>query len=523
MTTHSFFRLPPDGVGKRLSAEFISVVPYDNGTIDFNVGDVVTGLTSGATGPILHVVGTTTSGVLFVDTDGIYANDEQLHVGGVQRALANGDSYYQFTQNVALSGGNNPLHSQYIDNRGQAFVRFAEGTPQFDSFGSTKTSQATTLADYKHDRHAEASSFSVNLAVGGQVNYVEDESSTILSVTGSTGSSAIRTTNRYHRYFPGSGTLVEMTVACGDSGKANNYRAWGYFDQDNGVFFKLNGTQLSVVQRSSTSGTPVDVEIPQSSWNTDKGDGTGLSGMAIDITKLNIWWIDVQWLGAGRARFGVYSPEGDRVVLHQSRNANSLPVPYMSTATLPVRYENVNTGTTGSSSELRTVCATVKVESNIYPFFENYSGGAREALTLGASLVPVTAIRPKLLAGPQNRINRRHVQPLSVSVCLTGTGPALIQIVENTTLTDATWAALTSGNVEADIAATAYSGGNVVWSSMLTPGSHLIDLATVYDVTSDTLRLTADEQQTSNVTVVAKGLGGSTPAISAVFNWQELI
>ena len=56
-------------------------------------------------------------------------------------------------------------------------------------------------------------------------------------------------------------------------------------------FFEQNGTDLRVVIRDDGSGSVVDSVVSQANWNVDKLDGTGASGITIDTTKDNIYFI----------------------------------------------------------------------------------------------------------------------------------------------------------------------------------------------------------------------------------------
>ncbi len=255
-----------------------------------------------------------------------------------------------------------PDHSLAIDNRGSASVRFAEGQPILSGFGNLKVAQERAIGVYESSLDTYQALFSTQVASGGSVNFVSQESSEVLSVNGVSGSSARLTTNRYHYYLPGTSNIYKMTLSCGDAGKAGNTRRWGAYDDNDGLFFALINTTLNVGIRSSVSGAVVETLVPQASWNTDKLDGTGLSGKTIDITKINVFWLDYQWLGAGRVRFGIYDEDGSRITCHIFKNAGNNSLPYMRTGTLPARVENVNTSATGSSSELRSVCIGVYTE-----------------------------------------------------------------------------------------------------------------------------------------------------------------
>ncbi len=273
------------------------------------------------------------------------------------------------TQVVHLSDSTNPSNLLSVDGRGSASVRFAEGQPILSGFGNLKVAQERSLGVYESSLDTYSALFTTETANGGSMNYTPVESSEVLSVTGVSGSLCRITTNRYHYYNPGTSNIYKMTIALSDTGKAGNSRRWGAFDDNDGLYFELENTTFKVVIRNSTSGSVVTTKVNQADWNVDKLDGTGISGFNIDLTKINVYWLDYQWLGAGRVRFGVFGADGSRITAHQFENAGAKTLPYMRTGTLPARMENVNTSATGSSSELRSVCIGVYAEGT----YEDYA------------------------------------------------------------------------------------------------------------------------------------------------------
>jgi hypothetical protein len=79
--------------------------------------------------------------------------------------------------------------------------------------------------------------------------------------------------------------------------------------------------------------------IPQSQWNTDKCDGTGPSGYALDLTKMQMLYIDYSWYGAGAIRYGFKNQRGEVIYAHRLPNANLRTEAYMRSGNLPARYE----------------------------------------------------------------------------------------------------------------------------------------------------------------------------------------
>jgi len=83
----------------------------------------------------------------------------------------------------------------------------------------------------------------------------------------------------------------------------------------------------------------VDTKYPQSTWNIDKCDGTGPSGYNIDLTKMQMFYMDYSWYGAGFIRWGFRGPDGNVIYVHKVINNNVNTEAYMRSGNLPARYE----------------------------------------------------------------------------------------------------------------------------------------------------------------------------------------
>lgn len=344
------------------------------------------------------------------------------------------------TQVVHIADSENPEFIQAIDIQGSASVRFAEGQPILAGFGSLKTSGERVLGVYESSLDSYESLFSTVTANGGELTYSPSESSEILSVTGSNGSSAKTTTNRYHYYLPGSANVFKGTFSFGDSGKTGNHRSFGPFDSNDGCFFQLYDTTLYVCIRSSVSGSVIDTKVPQSLWNVDKLDGTGKSGYNIDITKINVFWLDYQWLGAGRVRFGVFAPDGSRITCHRFENAGAFTVPYMRTGTLPLSFENVNHAATGSSSEIRAVCMAMYTEGTHEDYtFWRYADAEVNAVTCTTNTTLLSIRATPTVNGKHNSV---IIYPETLNVY--SDQPVAVTIWQETDVTGGTWNTLGS-------------------------------------------------------------------------------
>ena len=111
-------------------------------------------------------------------------------------------------------------------------------------------------------------------------------------------------------------------------------------------------TQFAIVSRT------VDTKVPQSQWNIDKMDGTGPSGMILDLSKMQMFYIDYSWYGAGYVRYGIRGRDGNVTYVHKTPNNNINSEAYMRSGNLPARYESstdtIYTNLTSSASNTDT-------------------------------------------------------------------------------------------------------------------------------------------------------------------------
>ena len=230
--------------------------------------------------------------------------------------------------------------------------------PQVGAFGRFRVAEAAPLISSQFQYNLNPLLWQSVVTGGATAAQLPNEASVLMTVS-TNGDKIVRQTYSYWRYQPGKSQQVFMTGVMGAI-KAGIRQRIGYFDTANGVFFEENGTTLNVVQRSSTSGSPVDTVVTQANWNLDKMDGTGPSGTNLNMADAQIFVIDFQWLGAGRVRFG-FDIGGTIVYCHQMLNANALPNVYMTTANLPLRYSLEMTSATTATS-MRQICQAVNSE-----------------------------------------------------------------------------------------------------------------------------------------------------------------
>lgn len=234
-----------------------------------------------------------------------------------------------------------------------------------DAFGRLRVSQPHTLFDSSHRFFDNGLWVTANTSGNSSYNFVENQSTIAMTVGTTANAEVIRETTKVFSYQPGKSLLIMNTFAM-ESPKANVRQRIGYFGKSNGIYLENDGTTNYLVLRSNTSSTVTETKVAQSDWNVDKFNGTGYStqiggtehGNGLNVSKTNIFWIDIEWLGVGDVRCG-FVVDGRLIPAHIFHNDNRNTVPYMTTATLPLRLEIKNTGVTASNSTLSQICSTV--------------------------------------------------------------------------------------------------------------------------------------------------------------------
>ncbi len=121
--------------------------------------------------------------------------------------------------------------------------------------------------------------------------------------------------------------------------RGSSYRVDGIISDTQLVIFPdYRGPSADNVPVTKT----VETEWNQSDWNIDRCDGSGKSGYTIDPTKMQMFYMDYSWYGAGFIRWGFRALSGDIIYAHKIPNNNQNTEAYMRSGNLPARYE-VNT------------------------------------------------------------------------------------------------------------------------------------------------------------------------------------
>jgi hypothetical protein len=332
-----------------------------------------------------------------------------------------------------------------------------------DAFGRLRISQPFTLFDSSLRYIDNNSKWDTATSGTGATNYLINESSLAMSVSAA-GDEVIRETKNVFAYQPGKGLLVLSTVVM-DQAQIGLRQRLGYFGTQNGVYFEQDGEELYLVIRKYISGSVDDVSerIPQSEWNVDRLNGQGgqynISLATLDITKAQIWWCDIEWLGVGSIRTG-FVINGQFVVCHIFHHANILDSVYMTTAILPCRYEITSTGASGT---MKQICTSVMSEAG----YENRSISHTAFTSLTGKNLSQTEFRPLICIRLKSTRLDSVVIPTKYDLLGLQQAAFKYAIIINPTLTGAVWTSVDDDSaVEYDVSATALSGGHITDSGI---------------------------------------------------------
>jgi len=97
--------------------------------------------------------------------------------------------------------------------------------------------------------------------------------------------------------------------------------------------------------------TVIDTRIPQSQFNIDKVDGTGISGYNMNLNKMQMLGISFSWYGAGFIDYMCRGPDGNMILVHRLKQNNLNDEAYMRTGNTAVRYQTLNESVIGRLNE----------------------------------------------------------------------------------------------------------------------------------------------------------------------------
>lgn len=356
---------------------------------------------------------------------------------------------------------------------------------------------------------------------GASIAHSATNRNAVMTFSGTpTGGKAYMQQYEHNRYQPGRGQAAFITGNFIEH-KANvlKWLKYGVGENGNGVALESNGTGYQVTLYSDTDEG--DQTVLQANWD-DRLDGTGRSGLTLDVSKGVIFFLDLQSLYYGRVRCCV-DIDGVATCFHEFKNANVLAKPYIQTANLPISAGMICTGTVSTTMEF-TCCSVIseggQEDVGGFPF------AARGTVTAGnGTSTPILSVRPKTTFN--SITNRTKFVLESIDIMVTGNTPVDWDLCLGQALTAPTWA-----DVNATYSAMQYTSVPGTASgapSLIIASGGVAASATSRGFTNT--RVPMKYPITLDAAGAVRGMGtltlnvsgvGATSATRAVMNWKEL-
>jgi len=391
-----------------------------------------------------------------------------------------------------------------------------------DSFGRQRVSEPLTLFDSSH-RFSDNGLWATQTVSGSTATFNADQGLVDLTVNGLVGSAVRRETYKTFSYQPGKSLLVLNTFVMAPA-QIGLRQSVGYYGEDNGFYVLLEDNTLSFVKRTMVSGVLSEIAVDQASWNGDRLDGSGPSGITLDITKAQIFWADFEWLGVGSVRLG-FIIDGQYILCHTFQHANVITSTYITTACLPLRYEIENVGGASGLITLKQICSSVISEGGYELRGAQFSASipilSPISFAVAGTYYPIIGL--KLLA---SRLDAIAILT-AISVLGLGNGKNYAwRVMQNASITGGAWvSAGATSSVEYNISGTSVSGGSVLASGYVNSsnqGSPVVNILKGSLFSSQLERDTFAGTPLEIVLEVAVSTTSGGEGVLASVDWEEI-
>ena len=241
-------------------------------------------------------------------------------------------------------------------------IKYAD-TPNLDAFGRLRTSSITSLLEYKHV-HNKLPLLINEVTAGTATSVYDAKNAQVVMSTSANNDYVIRQGKARGVYQPGKGQLVEATFSNFQL-ETNVIKRVGYYTTSttapydsifDGFVLESNGQTNTISFQIWQSGSTI-YSAATTAWSTTDYNVTN-----IDWSKSQLMFVDYQWLGVGRVRFGLVVG-GLLKVFTSYTAANNINHVYMSSPNQPIRYEIRQVGVGSGSMDM--ICSQVSMEGTL--------------------------------------------------------------------------------------------------------------------------------------------------------------
>jgi len=359
------------------------------------------------------------------------------------------------TDNTLIGNENDSLKVFPTNKEDKDFSVVSFRDHMHDRLRRLRISNRVTLAEHAHTLGKGGRYWDEKITGDASASWDADKWAVISSSGLQDGAKIERQTFRVMQYFKGASALAHWSINFVEA-RAGCTKCFMVGDQFNGVGLQLNGSTLQMLIRSDVSGSVVDITVDQSAWTKDKLDGTGPSGLTLDVTKEILFEISYAHLGSGPITLVIHIG-GKSVVVHEFITSNSTAMPWAKTGSLPMRTEMTNTSVQGTETTMRLNCAS----------FASESGDVTQGLVLthssGTSAISVSGT-DQIISGIRLDPNTRYLSLLPLGYNMkTESGNKFVywKIVYRPTIVGGVWSDINSVVEKLD-SYTSFSGGFII-------------------------------------------------------------
>lgn len=318
-------------------------------------------------------------------------------------------------------------------------------------------------------------------------------------------------------YSPGHEIMTMFTAMFPTAGASSSGGA--YYDRYIGMFNATNG--FGIGERKGTFGIQylkngTSTFIPQTSFNLDQLDGTGQSGMIIDWSKLNIFYISFGWLGAAPIEFGVADEGGNWVTFHHIRYPNLQTSPSIHNPSLPIAMSVSKSNSDTGLLSIQTASWDATITGHEQAIRTHTT--TRNTVTVdGNTLVPILTLRNRTTFVGKASTARMRILFLNFAAQDTTNKLIRVQLLKEATLDSTNYSNINDLHsiAEVDTSATSFSEtGTLIFQASTQNGSELW-------LKSNGLNVELYPGETLSIGAAEEGTGTATTDFS--ITWEEFL
>jgi hypothetical protein len=353
-------------------------------------------------------------------------------------------------------------HSVSYDSKGNEVV------PLNSAFGEHTVVELSPQWQQSFEYTVDNTALNSNVIVGSGT-VTQANAMAVISTGTTTASQATMKSTQHARYKAGFGGMARFSARF-TSPVATTHQYTGLTDELGSTAEFKNGYTIGIIGTTPTVSryqNDVAFDVAQSAWD-DPLDGSGASGVTLDFTKLNVFYIQFQYLGAGAIYFWTEHPAtGMPFKFHTMQYANANTVPSTFNPNYHMTFHSDNKATT---ADLTVYTASygyfIEGKTELVEFHQpQFSTGSKSKSAVTTEVAIVTIRNKSTYAGKTNYIHllmERFAASIEAGAANNLGG---VRIVKNATLggtpsyTDIN---ATNSCVDFDVAGTTVTGGDTI-------------------------------------------------------------